>query len=173
LLGAVAPLGLAVAAPGPALVIDLDPDGPGYFGTQTLSDLVAEGPRRADLSPSRSGVAVLGNGGIGPSDADEVVSHLISGWPFVVLRLANHQPRTAQRSVPVLPLLPIGLGSVPPAPAVSQDAVYQDAGWQIRPPGPGLVLPMPRRATWVALSRGLRPQRDRWLRALRQVWSWA
>ena len=56
-LGAVAPLGLAAAA-GTALVVDLDPGGPRYPGPATLADLVADGPRRGDLSPSRRGVSI-------------------------------------------------------------------------------------------------------------------
>ena len=46
-LGALAPLGLAIAG-GTALMVDLDPLGPRYPGTRSLADLVSEGPRRAD-----------------------------------------------------------------------------------------------------------------------------
>ena len=51
LLGALAPLGLAAACPGPVLVIDLDDGGPQYLGEQSLADLVADGPRLDDLRP--------------------------------------------------------------------------------------------------------------------------
>ena len=73
LLGALAPLGLALAA-GTALVVDLDPLGPHYPGTTSLADLVAEGPRQADLKPAHRGVAVLRNGGVAPAAAAEVVA---------------------------------------------------------------------------------------------------
>ena len=72
LLSATAPLGLAAAA-GTALVVDLDPDGPAYPGRASLADLVADGPRRADLVPSRDGVAVLRNGGVEATAAREVI----------------------------------------------------------------------------------------------------
>ena len=45
-LSVVAPVGLAAAAARPALVIDLDPNGPAYPGTRSLADLVGEGPTR-------------------------------------------------------------------------------------------------------------------------------
>src|SRR5690606_397227 len=60
LLGAIAPLGLAVAAR-TALVVDLVADGASYPAERTLPEVVAEGPRRAELVPERSGVAVLPN----------------------------------------------------------------------------------------------------------------
>ena len=62
LLGALAPLGLAAAASGSALVVDLDEGGPHYPGEASLADLVRAGSRRADLYPERRGVAVLRNG---------------------------------------------------------------------------------------------------------------
>jgi hypothetical protein len=168
MLGAIAPLGLAVAAPGPALVVDLDGDGPAYFGSESLAGLVAEGPRRLDLSPSRPGVAVLRNGGVLYRDAAEVVSHLIAGWPHVVLRLPTPPPDTAATTIRIAPLLPAGLTAAADGPTV-----YQDAGWRVAAPGPGVVLPLPRRTTWASLAEGRRPVVDRWLRALRGVWAWA
>ena len=168
LLGAMLPLGLAVVAPGPALVVDLDSAGPTYFGAESLAGLVAEGPRRHDLSASRAGVAVLRNGGICYRDAAEVVSHLIAGWPHVVLRLPTPPPEVSAPTIRVTPLLPAGLTA-----ATAGPTVYQDAGWGIPAPGPGVVLPSPRRLTWASLASGRRPVADRWLRALRVVWAWA
>lgn len=167
MLGAMAPLGLAVAAPGPALVIDLDTAGPSYFGTASLAELVASGPRQADISPGRQGVAVLRNGGISYRQAEEVVSHLVAGWPNVVLRLHGRGAEVPYRTIPVIPLLPGGFGE-----AAKSAAIYQDAGWRVEAPGPGLVLPAPRRSTWAALAGGRRPPIDRWLRSLRGVWGW-
>jgi hypothetical protein len=168
MLGAIVPLGLGVAAPGPALVVDLDSGGPAYFGSESLAGLVADGPRRHDLSASRTGVAVLRNGGIRYGDAAEVVSHLLDGWPHVVLRLPTPPPAVAPTTIRVTPLLPAGLMA-----ATDRTTVYQDAGWRVAAPGPGVVLPIPRRGTWAALAQGQRPATDRWLRALRGVWAWA
>jgi hypothetical protein len=161
-LGAVAPLALACAA-GTALVVDLDPDGPSYPG-RTLAALVEEGPTRADLQPHRRGVAVMGNGGIGPADAAEVVDALTAGWPRIVLRLPAWPPPTPdRRTVPILALTPL-IGPV------AGPAVYQRSIWRMEPPGPGIVLPRPSGSTIRALARGAMPGPSRWVRAWRDVW---
>ena len=166
-LGAVAPLGLAMAVP-TALMVDLDPEGPRYPGGGSLAELVAEGPRRADLEPGRRGLAVLRNGGVDPAEAAEVIAALVAGWPHVVLRLPprpfSHNPPAPL--VPVRPLLPGGLWPQPRRPMV-----HQRAGWGVPPPGPGPQLPRPRPATWHALLSGRRPVADPWLRSWRAVWS--
>ena len=64
-LHALAPLGLA-AARGTALVMDLDEEVPSYPGSTSLANLVVSHPRRDDLRPVRSGVAVLSNGLVSP-----------------------------------------------------------------------------------------------------------
>jgi hypothetical protein len=167
LLGALAPLGLALAA-GTALVVDLDPLGPHYPGSASLAGLVAEGPRRADLSPARRGVAVLRNGGVSPAAAAEVVAALAAGWDRVVLRLP---PRPAPLPggiavVPVRLLVPGGL-----FPHDGTPAVYQATRAAQRLPGPGLRLPRPGPGTVAALLEGRRPAAgDRWVRAWRPVW---
>lgn len=165
LLSFVAPLALAAAVE-TALVVDLDPQGPRYPGESSLASLAAEGPRRADLQPERRGLAILRNGGIEASDCGELLAALCDGWPAVVLRLEpSVAPPEEAGVVPVRPLLPAPLtagGSLP--------AVYQRCGWRVRPPGPGPVLPPPRRASLLALLEGRRPVRDRWLQAWRQVW---
>lgn len=164
-LGAVAPLGLAMAVD-TALVVDLDVNGPSYPGDSTLAALVAEGPRRSDLQPGRSGLAVLRNGGVGADESAEVVAALLAGWPHVVLRLpAAPGVDSPAPVVPVRLLLP---GELWPC---AGSAVHQRAGWRLVPPTPGPVLPMPRPATWQALLTGHRPPTDRWLRAWRPVWS--
>lgn len=167
LLGAMAPLGLAVAAPGPSLVVDLDVAGPPYLGPSSLADLVREGPRRSDLGPARTGVAVLRNGGISATEAAEVVDHIVAGWPFTILRLGGAD-EVAWTTVTMVPLVPLGAGRPSDGPVA-----YQDAGWRMSPPGPGPVLPVPRKATWAALAAGRRPVPDRWVRSLRAMWSWA
>lgn len=163
-LSAVAPLGAAVAVD-TALVVDLDPDGPRYPGEGSLARLVADGPRAEDLVPRRRGVAVLRNGGVDAEAATEVVEALAAGWPHLVLRLPGHA--SASGSVTVVPLVPVAvLSSPPPSPTV-----YQRGGWRVDPPGPGPVLPPPRRATLAALLAGRRPPlTDRWIRAWRRVW---
>jgi hypothetical protein len=167
LLGALAPLGLAAAA-GTALVIDLDPGGPHYPGEVSLADLVGEGPRRDHLSPSRSGVAVLRNGGVTPQAAAEVVAALVAGWDRVVLRLPP-RPAPAGDGIPVAPvrlLAPGGLFS----PGEGR-SVFQATPALSRPPGPGVRLPVPSRGTVAALALGRRPRPgDRWVAAWRRVW---
>ncbi len=164
-LSVVAPLALAASA-GTALVIDLDPHGPDYPGTGSLTRLTAEGPRRSDLSPERRGVAVLRNGGIEPAACDEIIAALCRGWPYVVLRLRSGAERPDGRGVvPVRSLLPGELFAFGPEPAV-----YQRCGWRIRPDGPGPVLPHPRSSTVQALLEGRAPFADRWVRSWRQVW---
>jgi hypothetical protein len=171
LLGALAPLGLAAAA-GTALVVDLDPYGPHYPGSNSLAEMVAGGPRQADLVPSRRGVAVLRNGGIEPSLSAEVVSALLERWERVVLRLP---PRPAPG--------PVGVGVVPVRLLIPTDlfphggsaAVYQSTPIVMRLPCPGVRLPVPSKATVAALLVGRLPVAgDRWVRAWSRVWelSW-
>jgi hypothetical protein len=171
LLGALAPLALAASA-GTCLVVDLDPSGPRYPGTASLASLVAEGPRRADLSPGRRGVAVVRNGGVDPEAASPGVDALAAGWDRVVLRLPPRRP-----PIPGCPVVPVRL-SVPGAlfPAVDGPAVYQSTPGALQPPGPGIRLPVPARRTVEGLIAGRLPlPGDRWIRAWRRVWeaSWA
>lgn len=167
LLGALAPLGLALAA-GNALVVDLDPLGPRYPGNRSLADLVEDGVTRDDLI-SRRGVAVLRNGGIAPSEAWRVVEALVSHHPRVVLRLP---PRPAPNglSMPVVPVrlhIPVGLFGPHEGPAV-----FQATPSFARLPGIGVRLPVPGAGTVQALLDGRRPgQRDRWIKAWRSAWS--
>jgi hypothetical protein len=163
-LGAVAPLGLAAAA-GTALVVDLDPHGPRYPGSGSLAALVADGPRRSDLSPDRRGVAVLANGGIDREDARAVIDALVDGWPAVVIRLPGDYAGGAG-AVPVVPLVPGDLLSV-----YGSDAVFQQAGWRVPSPDAAIVLPRPRRSTISMLLTGMSPPpADRWVGAWRELW---
>jgi len=167
LLGALAPLGLAIAA-GTALVVDLDPLGPHYPGSSSLADLVAEGPRQADLTPGRRGVAVVRNGGVTPAAAAEVVSALVAGWERVVLRLPP-RPAPTISMIPVVPVRLLVPGSL--FPHDDAPAVYQATRALMRLPGPGLRLPIPSSGGVSALLQGRRPVAgDRWVRAWRLVW---
>jgi hypothetical protein len=166
LLGALAPLGLAIAA-GSAVVIDLDPGGPRYPGGRSLADLVADGPRRSDLE-ARSGVAVLRNGGVAPAEAAAVVQALIAAHPTVVLRLPPrpHPSGFPLAVIPVRLLLPGDFYAMGDRPAV-----YQATPAAARMPTEGVRLPVPHPATVSALLRGRRPpRRDRWIEAWRPAW---
>ena len=169
LLGALAPLGLAAAAGGPALVVDLDPAGPRYPGTGSLAGLVAEGPRRSDISPRGGGVAVLHNGGVTAGEAAVVVEALLGGWGRVVLRLPPRPRPEAVFSVPVIPvhlLIPGGLFQV-----AAEPGVYQSTPVRMSLPGNGVRLPRPSTSTVLALLTGRLPvPTNRWLAAWRQVW---
>ena len=165
LLGVLAPLGLG-AAGGTALVVALAPAGPRYPGDGSLAHRVAEGPRRVDLSPPRSGLAVLRNGGVGWFEAGEVLDALTEGWPSVVFRLPpGEDVRTSD--IVVAPLVP---GGVLPARTAT---VYQDLGFRI--PAPGPLLPTLSRTTAGSLLAGSMPTRSRWVRAWRPAWegAWA
>jgi len=167
LLGALAPLGLALVA-GTALVVDLDPLGPHYPGSASLADLVAEGPRKADLSPARRGVAVLRNGGVSTAAASEVVSALVAGWERVVLRLPP-RPAPAAPGGPVVPVRLLIPGAL--FPHSTGPAVYQSTRAPLPLPGPGLRLPVPAAGTVAGLLKGRLPLvGDRWVRAWRPVW---
>jgi hypothetical protein len=166
LLGALAPLGLALAA-GSAVIIDLDPLGPAYPGDRSLASLVADGLRKPDLE-GRSGVAVLRNGGVDRLRAAAVVDALVKAHPRVVLRLAprSRPDDLAHPVVPVRLLVPGGW-----YPAFDGPAVYQATpSWEAMP-SPGIRLPVPAPATVRALLTGRRPgRRDRWVRAWRSAW---
>jgi hypothetical protein len=162
LLGALAPLGLGAVA-GTALVVDLDPGGPRFPGEGSLAQLVADGPRRSDLSPTREGLAVLRNGGVDESTAREVLDALCDGWPAVVLRLPAGSDR--RPDIVVRPLVPGGVFPAGPG------AVYQDMGFRL--PAPGPVLPTLSRTTAGALLAGSVPRRSRWVRAWARGWEGA
>lgn len=163
-LGVVGPLG-ATAAGGTALLVDLDPNGPKYGGPHSLSDLVARGPTRSQLEPTRSGPAVLRNGGVVPEDAEEVVKALVERWPNVVLRCAPDSEPGAGR-IALLPLLP-----QPFTPTVDGAVIYQQTHLSRRGRSMGHVLPVPRPGTIRALLAGTQPRpRDRWISAFARVW---
>lgn len=160
-LHAVAPLGLAASA-APSIVVDLDPEAPPYPGSRTLAMLAADGPRRDDLVPTRSGVAVLANGGIDLDDALPLVDALTRSWPAVVLRSGRSRP--PYPLVRVFGLLP-GL-----TPAIEGPAVYQRLGPGSPPGLAGLVLPPVGRGEILRMLAGGRPSSRRWVAAWRRAW---
>lgn len=166
LLGALAPLGLAVAA-GSAIVLDLDPGGPRYRGSRSLADLASEGLRGPDLVPRR-GVGVVRNGGVGPADAAEIVHALIAAHPTVVLRLPP-RPTPEGTPFPVVPVRLLAPGGL--FPGNDRPAVYQATPVLTRMPTEGIRLPIPNPATVAALLHGRRPvARDRWIAAWKRAW---
>ena len=163
-LGAVAPLALATTQ-STALVLDLDPNGPEYKSERTVRDLVVDGPRAADLSPPRRGVAVFANGGIEPGDALETVRLLAQAWPHVVVRLGPSSPPAAPFPVVAVRLL---FGELYPE---RGRAVYQPIGRHQALEYPGnVLLPRVRRRAIAGLLSGRRPVTNGWSRAWRQVW---
>jgi hypothetical protein len=163
LLGALAPLGAALAAP-PALVIDLDPLGPPYPGERSLADLVSDDPTADDLTP-RAGVAVLRNGGIAPGDAADVVAGLLERWERVVLRLP---PRP--RPIADVPVVPVHLLTGGWYQRAVRRAVWQSTPDWIQMPSDGVRLPVPEPATVRALLAGRGPGASRWVRAWKSIW---
>ncbi len=158
------------AASPTALVLQPDDKGPHYPGSGSLARLVAEGPRRDDLEPVRSGRAVLRNGGVRLDAAAEVIAALIEGWSYVVLRLPPAGPPKCRwaATVPVRLAVPgdvLGVWNGP--------AVWQPVGWRAAPRA-GVNLPRPQPRAWAALLAGRSPARDRWVAAWRRVWemSW-
>ena len=163
-LSVVAPLGLAAAAVEPALMIDLDPNGPHYPGPRSLAEMVDSGPSRAEMSPSSGKLAVLRNGGVAPLEAVAVVQALAASWPRVVLRVEGTLP-PMWPVIPVVPLLPGIL-----APARGRAAVWQATTLNDEPPGPGPVLPALTRSSFERLLRMQTQPGGRWVAAWRPVW---
>ena len=170
-LSVVAPVGLAAAAARPALVIDLDPDGPPYPGTRSLADLVDEGPTRAELLPGipgahGAGVALLRNGGVGWEQALPMVEALAQRWPALVLRLPVSPEPWPWPVVPVVCLLPGILRPLRGSAAVWQSMTTR----RDRAPGPGPVLPALNRSTLSSMLTLRAEPRGRWVHAWSQVW---
>ncbi|MGQ0848731.1 MAG: hypothetical protein ACT4OP_06380 [Actinomycetota bacterium] len=164
-LSVVAPLGLAAAAPGPALVIDLDPAGPPYPGERSLADWVAEGPTRPELMPGDGAVALLRNGGVAWPDTVDLIGRLQTGWRSVVLRIPPAGDRLPWPVIPVVPLLPGLL-----APSGARAAIWQSTSAKAVAPGPGPILPPLGRATLTKLLSPRLVPAGRWIKAWRQVW---
>ena len=171
LLSVVAPIGLAAAAARPALVIDLDPDGPRYPGARSLAELVDDGPTRSELFPRHpgalgTGVALLRNGGIDWRLAVSIIEALANQWPALVLRLPDDGGPWPWPAVPVVPLLPGILQPVGGRAAVWQSVTARLAN----SPGPGPVLPALDRSELNRMLTLRAEPRGRWVKAWSQVW---
>jgi len=165
-LSLVSALGLAQVA-GSALVVDLCCDLT-LQGSRTLSDLANEGPSLSELSPGRSGVALLAAGPLLIEETHSAIESLAVNWPAIVIRCEPGQ--WTGPTVPVRPLLPGFLRSAEPSPAVWQPVVTG-----VRPTGPGPVLPRLRGSLVRRMLSGRSVGRARWVRAWEGVWGlpWA
>jgi hypothetical protein len=159
-------LGLAQVA-GTALVVDLCRD-LAIHTSRTLADIAADGPALQDLSPGRTGVALLAAGGLTPGDCFVGLEALAPNWPAIVVRCGPGD--WPGPTVPIRPLLP-GLLQVHD----QSPAVWQPVGAGGRPPGPGPVLPRLRSSLVRRMLAGRAVTRAAWVRAWNPVWAmpWA
>jgi hypothetical protein len=162
LLGAV---GLAASRESTLLI---DTGGHLAKGPRTLVDVAEDGPTLEEVSPGRSGVAVLGSGHLPAGDVRTLAQALATRWPGVVVRLWRLDWEGP--SVPVVPLYPgvLDVGHV-------GAAVWQPLPAGPRPRGPGPVLPRLRPSLVRRVLRGGHPGRCAWVSAWREVWElpWA
>lgn len=159
---------IAMAAVAPScLVIDLIGDL--HLGnTRTLADILEEGPRLAELSPGRKGVALIGKGPIGLPKAEEAASVLGASWPALIVRADP-----GEWNGPTVPVTPIYPGLL--APTNVGSSVWQPFAPLGRAPGPGPVMPSLRPGLVRRLLVGQIPRRSRWMAAWEEVWGlpWA
>ncbi len=161
ILSLIASLGLGAAA-GTALVIDVTRDC--NVGTKrTLADLLEDGPSLGELSPTRTGVAMIGSGPAGLDEALPMIDRLAVNWPAVVIRC--DRGGWPGPTVPVRPLWPGLIAPNDPFPAV-----WQSIAGGIRPPGPGPILPRLSARRARDLLAGRLPGRGRWVRVWDLVW---
>lgn len=165
-LSLLAALALAQVA-GTALVVDTCRDVVLRSG-RTLADIEADGPSIQELSPGRTGVALISAGPLSARETGAVIESLAPSWPAIVVRA--HPGAWDGPRVPVRFLLPGLLQVLDHGPAVWQPVV---AG--ISPPGPGPVLPRLRGILARRLLTGRTATRARWVRAWAPVWGmpWA
>jgi hypothetical protein len=165
-LSTVAPIGLAAGA-GTGLIVDLVTTT--RIAGRTLGDLVADGPKLAELSPGRPGIAFLPGGNVDRAAGFDMLRQLAEHWPAIVVRVPDADLPFA--TVPVVPLFP---GRLAPRVPVSH-GVWQPVGAGSEPPGPGPVLPRLRSSLVRRLLSGHLPRRSRWLSAWQPIWEmpWA
>lgn len=159
-LSLVASLGMGFAV-GTALVID---DSKQLETERTLVDFAEEGPRLADLSPGRTGVAVLSTGRLDDGDALDIVMKLARRWPAVVVREGSES-----WPLPTVPFEPIIAGRLAPV-SKAPLAVWQPTSHSSTAPGPGPVMPRMSKSEFRDLLDGRSPRRGRWVRSLRPLW---
>ncbi len=166
-LSLVAPIGLG-ASVGTALVVDLA-SAAIRTGDRTLADLAGDGPTMGELSPGRSGLALISAGQLGPDRALEVIESVAPRWPAVVLRMDR-----GDWPVPVVPVIPLLPGRLSPLPPTTH-GVWQPVSAPQEPPGPGPVLPRLGAGLVRRVLAGRHPGRSRWVDAWRPVWEmpWA
>jgi hypothetical protein len=168
-LSVIAPIGLAAAAPRPALIVDLDPGGPPYPGGRSLAELADDGPTRAELfggGGRRTGIALLRNGGVSLEKAMPVLEALAAEWPALVLRVPLSMPVGLRW--PIIPLVPLFSGFL--TPWEDRAAVWQSTGTGVPAPGPGPVLPPLKRQSLLGLMAFRVEPRGPWVSAWRRIW---
>ncbi|MGB7860460.1 MAG: hypothetical protein WBM90_08185 [Acidimicrobiia bacterium] len=165
-LSLLAPVGLAASVP-TSLLIDFDDD-LGFPRRRTLEEIALEGPNIVELSPGRSGVAMMARGGLAVPEASRMIEELARVWPAVVIRTkAGEWPGP---TVPVRALYPGWL-----APRDETPAVWQPVSGHNKPPGPGPVLPRVPASLVRRVLGGSLPSRTRWVKAWSRIWDlpWA
>lgn len=162
-LSRIGPVGLGLAA-GSALIVDLL----GEMSGRTLAEIRDDGPRLAELSPGRTGVARISAGPVLASELEQVVATLASSWPAIVV--STDGSRWSGPTVTYRPFYPGPDGPNAILPSV----------WQVAPGArpsklPGVVMPSVSRRAMVAMLRGGLPVSRRWVSAWRKVWAlpWA
>lgn len=159
----VGPIGLGLSV-GAALIVDLTRD----LAGRTLADVRTDGPRLAELSPGRGGVATIGAGPITGAELTETLEVLRSSWPAVVIR--SDGVRWSGPLVPYRGVYPGQEEFSPPTPAVWQIANGARSG-RIA----GIVLPRLSHRSTAAMLQGHTPSARRWVNTWRRVWEipWA
>ena len=143
-----------------ALVVDL---AGGLRTPRTLADLEDGGPTLLELSPGRTGIALVGGGHLNGDQSLALIEVLAGRWPAVVVRCrAGEWPGS---TVPLRSILPGTLLEVEGDPAV-----WQPWGSKVKPPGPGPVLPRLGSGLTRQLLSGRLPARSRWINAWSKVW---
>lgn len=162
ILSVAAAIGLAVAA-GTALVVDLGSP-PVRLGHRDLRHMAADGPTLPELSPGRSGVAIISGGGVPTVEAADLVGRLATRWPTLVVRVDSDG-----FPFPVVPVIPLYPGRLAPV-AGNTAGVWQPLSPGARPPGPGPLLPPLRPSAIRGILSGRLPTRGKWMRAWDEVW---
>lgn len=165
ILSVVGPVGLA-ASRGTALVVDLASE---VRAGRTLKAMAEDGPTRAELSPGRSGIAMIRGGGVDNQTAQELISELAGRWPALVVRVSDFE-----WPLPMVTAIPLYPGHLLPPPRVSH-CVWQPVGTGATPPGPGPVLPRLAGGTIRRILSGGLPRSSRWVKAWAPIWEmpWA